>query len=132
MTDSFVGRRQLTGDCQSLACRKPPQIKFKLNFGKALGSSATAKPVQAWLDPFLRNTLGDMLVWPNRIVVPILGEDITGPLDHLMLRWDDFEWLTHQWSQGEAVPRHATGNFTVAIAHLIGLGDGCMLVFCEV
>ena len=109
MTASVVSGQQLRADCLLSACRKPPQIKFKLNFGKALGSSATAKPVQAWLDPFLRNTLGDMLVWPNRIVVPILGEDITGPLDHLMLRWGEFGWLRHRRSQDEAVPRHMTG-----------------------
>ena len=98
LTDSFVSGQQLTGHCPLFACRTQHQIKFKLNFGKALGSSATAKPVQAWLDPFLRNTLGDMLVWPNRIVVPILGEDITGPLDHLMLRWDDSGGLGHRRS----------------------------------
>jgi hypothetical protein len=69
-----------------ISLKKPPQIHFKLNFGAALGSSATAKPVQAWLDPFLRKTLADLLVWPNRIVVPILPEEVTGPLDALMLR----------------------------------------------
>ena len=70
------------------ACRKPPQIKFKLDFGKALGSGYTAKAVRLWLDPFLRETLADLIVWPNRIVVPILPENITGPLDDLMLRCD--------------------------------------------
>lgn len=67
-------------------CRKPPQIKFKLDFGKALGSAYTAKAVRLWLDPFLRETLADLIVWPNRIVVPILPEEVTGPLDDLMLR----------------------------------------------
>jgi hypothetical protein len=28
-----------------------------------------------------------MIVWPNRIVVPILPEAVTGPLDHLYLRF---------------------------------------------
>ena len=68
------------------ACRKPPQIKFKLDFGKALGSAYTAKAVRLWLDPFLRETLADLIVWPNRIVVPILPEEVTGPLYDLMLR----------------------------------------------
>ena len=67
--------------------RKPPQIKFKLDFGKALGSAYTAKAVRLFLDPFLRETLADMIVWPNRIVVPILPEAVTGPLDDLMLRY---------------------------------------------
>ena len=39
-----------------------------------------------WLDPFLRDTLASLLVWPNRIVVPILPESQCGSLDHLKLR----------------------------------------------
>ena len=73
--------------CAEHMCRKPPQIKFKLDFGKALGSGYTAKAVRLWLDPFLRETLADLIVWPNRIVVPILPENVTGPLDDLMLRY---------------------------------------------
>lgn len=69
-----------------ISLRRPPQIKFKLDFGKALGSGYTAKAVRLWLDPFLRETLADLIVWPNRIVVPILPENVTGPLDDLMLR----------------------------------------------
>ena len=42
--------------------------------------------MRLFLDPFLRETLADMIVWPNRIVVPILPEAVTGPLDDLMLR----------------------------------------------
>ena len=75
-----------TNQVTTLCCRKPPQIKFKLDFGKALGSAYTAKAVRLWLDPFLRETLADLIVWPNRIVVPILPEEVTGPLDDLMLR----------------------------------------------
>ena len=29
-----------------------------------------------------------MLLWPRRIVVPILPEEVTGPLDDLYLRYD--------------------------------------------
>lgn len=29
------------------------------------------KPIMLWLDPFLRHTLTDLFVWPNRIVVPL-------------------------------------------------------------
>lgn len=28
-----------------------------------------------------------MLLWPRRLVVPILPEEVTGPLDDLYLRW---------------------------------------------
>ncbi|KAK9808833.1 hypothetical protein WJX72_004641 [[Myrmecia] bisecta] len=69
-----------------IALRKPPMINFKLNFGKALGSAYTAKAVRLWLDPFLRETLANLVVWPNRVLVPILPESVTGPLDALQLR----------------------------------------------
>ncbi|BDA44378.1 Synaptotagmin-5 [Coccomyxa sp. Obi] len=69
-----------------VALRKPPLMRFKLDFGKAFGGSIVAKPVRLWLDPFIRETLTNMVVWPNRIVVPMLPEEVTGPLDHLYLR----------------------------------------------
>jgi hypothetical protein len=31
-----------------------------------MGGKLTAKPVAGFLDPFLRDTLSSMLVWPNR------------------------------------------------------------------
>ena len=68
-------------------CRKPPLMRFKLDFGKAFGGSMIAKPIRLWLDPFIRDTLTNMVVWPNRIVVPMLPEESTGSLDHLYLRW---------------------------------------------
>ena len=61
--------------------RTPPLIHFNLDFA---GIAASA--VKAWLDPFLRETLVQLLVWPNRIVVPLLPEQDTGPLDKLFLR----------------------------------------------
>ncbi|CAL5218486.1 g172 [Coccomyxa viridis] len=69
-----------------IALRKPPLMHFRLDFGKAFGGSFTAKGVRLWLDPFIRETLTEMVVWPNRIVVPILPEEQAGPLDHLYLR----------------------------------------------
>ena len=66
--------------------RKPPLLHFNLDFGKAFGGSVSARLVRLWLDPFLRHTLANLLVWPNRIVSPILPDSQTGPLDHLYLR----------------------------------------------
>ena len=43
-----------------------PQVKFGLDFGPALGGRYTARPVAAFLDPFLRDTLANALVWPQR------------------------------------------------------------------
>ncbi|KAK9803778.1 hypothetical protein WJX73_005763 [Symbiochloris irregularis] len=64
-----------------ISLRKEPLIHFSLEFA---GPGASA--VKMWLDPFLRDTLASLLVWPNRIVVPILPESQCGSLDHLKLR----------------------------------------------
>jgi hypothetical protein len=64
----------------------PPVIKYFLDFGAAFGGSYSARAIQGWLDPFIRDTIGGMLVWPRRLLVPILDEAVTGPLDELRLR----------------------------------------------
>jgi hypothetical protein len=61
-------------------------MHFRLDFGKALGGSWFVKPIRLFLDPFIRETLTNMVVWPNRLVVPMLPEEVTGSLDHLYLR----------------------------------------------
>ena len=61
-------------------------MHFRLDFGKAFGGSFSAKAIRLWLDPFIRETLTNMIVWPNRLVVPMLPEEATGSLDHLYLR----------------------------------------------
>ncbi len=43
-------------------------MKFALDFGPALGGRYTARPVAAFLDPFLRDTLANVVVWPQRWV----------------------------------------------------------------
>lgn len=70
----------------TVSLMSPPIVKFHLDFGAAFGGSYSAKMIQAWLDPFLRSTVAGMFVWPNRMVVPLLSEDVTGPLDDLYLR----------------------------------------------
>jgi len=55
----------------TVALMRPPEVKFHLDFGKALGGSLSANAVVNWLDPFLRETLRSLLVWPRRIVVPL-------------------------------------------------------------
>jgi hypothetical protein len=63
-----IEMRPLIGDipiigAMTVSLRKPPLIHFQLTLGKAFGGSFIVKPILAWLDPFLRNTLTDMLVW---------------------------------------------------------------------
>jgi hypothetical protein len=55
----------------TVALMRPPEVKFHLDFGKAFGGSLSANAVVNWLDPFLRETLRSLLVWPRRIVVPL-------------------------------------------------------------
>lgn len=49
-----------------LSPRPSPQVKFGLDFGPALGGRYTARPVAAFLDPFIRDTLANAIVWPQR------------------------------------------------------------------
>jgi len=70
----------------TISLMKPPVVKFHLDFGAAFGGAISAGAVVSWLDPFLRSTVAGMLVWPKRIVVPLLPEEVTGPLDDLYLR----------------------------------------------
>lgn len=58
-----------------VSLKSPPIVKFKLDFGKALGSGYTAGAIRAFLDPLIRETMVDMLLWPQRIVVPIIWGD---------------------------------------------------------
>jgi Ca2+-dependent lipid-binding protein len=50
---------------------KQPRFKYHLNFGK-LGGSVTAAPVKMFVNSMVKNILNDMLVWPQRLVVPII------------------------------------------------------------
>lgn len=60
---------------------KPPLVTFDLDCGPGIGEL-----IEAWLIPFLKNDLlGNMLVWPNRIVIPLMPPDVLGPLDNLQL-----------------------------------------------
>lgn len=57
-----------------VALKAPPQIHFTLEVGKQIGGALVVKPIMLWLDPFLRHTLTDLFVWPNRIVVPLTAD----------------------------------------------------------
>lgn len=51
---------------------KPPMIKYRLDFGKALGGSLAPAAVTPVVNYFMKEIINKMLVWPQRIVVPIL------------------------------------------------------------
>lgn len=69
-----------------ISLRVPPIVRFHLDFGRAFGGAASAGAIRLWLDDFLRRQVAEMMLWPARIVVPILDESIMGPLDDLYLR----------------------------------------------
>ena len=58
-------------ECVLLSSARGAQVHFNLSLGRAFGGTVVAKPIMLWLDPFLRSTLADLIVWPNRIVVPL-------------------------------------------------------------
>ncbi|KAG2493048.1 hypothetical protein HYH03_008711 [Edaphochlamys debaryana] len=52
----------------------PPLIKYRLDFGKALGGSVAPAAVTPVVNYFMKEVITGMLVWPQRLVVPILQE----------------------------------------------------------
>lgn len=62
------------------------RFRFHLSFGRAFGGSLSAGAIRLWLDDFLRNQVTAMMLWPSRVVVPLLAEDVIGSLDDLYLR----------------------------------------------
>ncbi|KAG2493047.1 hypothetical protein HYH03_008710 [Edaphochlamys debaryana] len=52
----------------------PPMIKYRLDFGKALGGSMAPAAVRPVINYFMKEVITAMLVWPQRLVVPILQE----------------------------------------------------------
>ncbi|MEW5300646.1 MAG: hypothetical protein WDW36_003560 [Sanguina aurantia] len=69
-----------------LSMVRPPCIRFGLDFGAALGGRVSAAPVTAFLEPLITDVLGGVLVWPNRVVIPVLPESLMGPIEELQLR----------------------------------------------
>lgn len=51
---------------------KPPVLNFHIDVGKALGGNAMGNTVKQALRRFIKDTLIDFLIWPNRCVVPIM------------------------------------------------------------
>lgn len=53
----------------AVALKSPPTVKYRLDFGKAFGSSFTAAPIVAFVNFIIREVIVGMLLWPNRITV---------------------------------------------------------------
>jgi hypothetical protein len=64
---------------------KPPKLTYNIDLGAAFGK-ALGGGVEQFLNGLIPSIIEGFLVWPERIVVPILGEEVTGPLTDLMLR----------------------------------------------
>lgn len=66
---------------------KTPTVRFNIDFGKALGGNVSGKMVKTALDSFIRDTIINLYVWPQRLVIPVIyDETITGPIEDLELR----------------------------------------------
>ena len=71
-----------------------------------MGGSLLGGAVASFLDGLVPDILNGFLVWPQRIVVPILGEDVTGPLDDLQAR--GLGWQLERGERVVARPRGVT------------------------
>ncbi|GMH45699.1 hypothetical protein BSKO_13662 [Bryopsis sp. KO-2023] len=68
----------------TVALQRPPLVTFELSVG---GLQIVGEQVKKFLHSFLvEQIFGNLLVWPNRFVVPILPPEQRGNLDHLYLR----------------------------------------------
>ena len=104
------------------------QVHFNLSLGRAFGGTVVAKPIMLWLDPFLRTTLADLIVWPNRIVVPLsydpdfdysvlemrCGAGLQFFLDSVLL-WRVRPFSTQKVSRASRVERHVTNILQITL-----------------
>ncbi|EFJ50223.1 hypothetical protein VOLCADRAFT_89131 [Volvox carteri f. nagariensis] len=68
---------------------RAPQLSFSFDLGPGAlgaGGGVVTGPVAAFLQPLLQDIVGEALVWPERVVVAVLPERLTGPLTDLQLR----------------------------------------------
>ena len=63
----------------AVALKSPPIIKYRFDFGAAFGGSFTTAPIIAFVNFIVQEVIVGMLLWPNRITVPIL--ELLGPVD---------------------------------------------------
>jgi hypothetical protein len=82
---------------------KPPKLNYCIDTGAVVGG-AVGGVVTSFLDSLLPNILNGFLVWPERIVVPILGEEWTGPLTDLMLRHQGILKVRHDHAHPWLLP----------------------------
>lgn len=63
----------------AVALKAPPIIKYRFDFGAAFGGSFTTAPIIAFVNFIVQEVIVGMLLWPNRVTVPIL--ELLGPVD---------------------------------------------------
>eukprot|EP00210_Caulerpa_lentillifera_P007137 g6827.t1 len=69
----------------TLSFQSTPTIDFELSVGQSV-LSVVAEQVRQFLSSFVTDhVFGNVLVWPARVVIPILPERRRGKLDHLQL-----------------------------------------------
>lgn len=53
--------------------RKPPRVKYRVDFGAALGGQYVAGIIKPFINFVINNVIVNMFVWPQRFVVPIIA-----------------------------------------------------------
>lgn len=72
--------------CLIITLLKPPKINYRVDLGAALGGSIIGGRIAAFVNDLIPQVLNGFLVWPQRIVTPIVDEKYFGSIEDYMLR----------------------------------------------
>ena len=65
---------------------KPPKINYRVDLGAAMGGSLVGGSIAAFVNDLIPQILNGFLVWPERIVSPIVDPKFFGSVEDYMLR----------------------------------------------
>lgn len=92
----------------TVALTAPPLVHFEASVG---GLQMVSDTIEKFLQSFLvEHIFGNLLVWPNRFVVPILSPEERGPIDHLYLRTKGMLRVVVKGAQGLSTPEGHHGH----------------------
>lgn len=95
------------------------------------GLQMVSDPIEKFLQSFIvEHIFGNLLVWPNRFVVPILSPEERGPIDHLYLRTKGMLRVVVKGAQGlTSMEGHQTG-YRTNVHPFVTLETVPLQVFC--
>lgn len=72
--------------CLIITLLKPPKINYRVDLGAAMGGQILGGRIAAFVNDLIPQILNGFLVWPERIVSPIVDEKFFGSIEDYMLR----------------------------------------------